>query len=106
MLHHYQTCEASSRSTHNSDKPTLYVTPSSYVRLDMDNFLFTAAEACRKLLASVRDCKSLDAFSSGYVKWHPSQLTLDVLQVNNYIVRSYRDVIVVANIVTRITNKA
>ncbi len=28
------------------------------------------------------------------------------VQVNNYIVRSYRDVIVVANIVTRRTSKA
>ncbi len=29
-----------------------------------------------------------------------------ILQVNNYIVRSYRDAIVVANIATRRTNKA
>ncbi len=40
------------------------------------------------------------------VHWNQWQVQIIFFQVNNYIVRSYRDVIVVVNIVTRRTTKA
>ncbi len=44
--------------------------------------------------------------AGGGISWFCCCFIIQVYLPNNYIVRSYRDVIVVANIVTRRTSKA
>ncbi len=60
-------------STCNSDKTKLYLAPGSHLKVYIDSFKFSAAEAWNKLPTSVRERFSCGAFKSGYVKWYSNQ---------------------------------